>query len=587
LKLPSDENPNPPENWSLADGDESQLTPARMVAWDRLAEGARRNLSMDRWSEVVEIQAKAASWCVSFEGEFMGYVVLDVEAPAGSILDVACDDWQTEEGAVALYRSNPFTDSADRFVLRGGRQQVELFHPRGGKYLQVTLRSSTGIAPLALHEIKVRSRQRAIADLTEFESDSEVLNWLWPVAFRTLVSSTDETYADCPWRERASYIGDCYVNLHLDSVLTGDRRTSRRTLREFALARLPNGQLACCAPAWLRKAHEDYTLIWILALRDYWALRGDSEIVEEVWPTVQGIWASPTWQEHSSGLWSLHGADPFIDWGVLPSERSGPGNAVINLFRLGALKASTELAIAVERGQEAVTFEREARRLEANLFQFLWKEEEGRFLASLGATTPALHANVLALAFQAGSAQQRSRILDYLEPRLLQNLEKGLADGQFSGHLELYFLHYLLPALAEHGRPGLAESLIDSHYGYLQSLGDDTLPECFCRVEQAVGSRCHSWSGAGAIYAARYVLGIRPATPGNPNHLLCAPVVDRITRASGRIAHPDGWITVSWQKDRNGGVPEVSAPRGVLVEIPKPSTVLNSSDLIRDYAALS
>lgn len=132
--------------------------------------------------------------------------------------------------------------------------------------------------------------------------------------------------------------------------------------------------------------------------------------------------------------------------------------------------------------------------------------------------------------------------------------------------MELYLFHFALPALAKHGRPDLAELLIDEHYGYLRRLGDDTLPECFCRVEQSVGSRCHSWSGAAAIYAAKYVLGTRQAEPGNPDEFLFAPIVHGVSQASGRISHPKGWIDVEWAKDSDGAIhAEIHAPKDVRV----------------------
>jgi hypothetical protein len=183
----------------------------------------------------------------------------------------------------------------------------------------------------------------------------------------------------------------------------------------------------------------------------------------------------------------------------------------------------------------------------------------------LGAGTPALHANILALRFGLGTRSSREQILAHVEPLLRENFSRGIREGGYSGHIELYFFHYALPALAAHGRPDLAEHLIDDHYGFLRELGDDTLPECFFGAGNAVGSRCHSWSGAAAIYAARHVLGIRPAAPGNLRELVFDPSVDRITRASGRICHPDGWIEISWQSIDGKIHPCIKAPEGVEV----------------------
>ncbi|MFA6286175.1 MAG: hypothetical protein WC661_02225 [Opitutaceae bacterium] len=565
LLLPIPADTEPPESWSLHDGNIRAITPARLIAWEIPEAGSMRNIALGRLPETSTIESAEATWCFSFAGELLGHIVLDVEAPAGAILDVACDDWQSPHGGVALYRSNPFTDAADRFILRGGRQRVELFHPRGGKLIQVVLRAPHGAAPLSLHDVFVRSRQTLGADETRFSSDHPVLDWAWPVALRTLIASTDEAYSDCPWRERGSYIGDSYVNIHLNLLLNGDYRTARRTLRIFAQAQLPDGQLACCAPAWLRRPHEDFTLVWLLALHDFWAATGDTTLASELWPVVRRIWDSPSWERHISGLWNTSGTHLFVDWGALPTEREGEANAIINLFRFGAARACARLATALGRDTEAATFDAQATAVESALFSLLWNDTEGRLLPSLKETTAAVHANTLALAFGLGPRRTRERILAYLEPKLRDNFAKGLRDGQAAGHLELYFLNYLLPALAAHGRPDLAELLIDQHYGFLRNIGDDTLPECFCRVAQMAGSRCHSWSGAPAIYAARQVLGLRQITLGNPNDFVFDPVVHGINRASGRIAHPLGWIEISWRRENGVIHPTISAPAGISI----------------------
>jgi hypothetical protein len=564
--LPEADEIELPEGWRFESGDLSAVTPARVVAWDCLEANAIRKLPYEQLEGVSEWTASQALWSFSFEAEFMGYVEAEVEAPEGAVLDVSCDDWQTDVGTVALYQSNPFTDATDRFLLRGGRQRVELFHPRGGKFLQLTLRTSDGApAKLSVCDVSVRRRGRIVGDETYFSCDDEIMNWVWPTALRTLVCSTDEVYADCPWRERACYIGDLHVNLHLDAILTGDLRTARRCISLFAQAALPDGQLPGCSPSWLRKAHEDYTLIWILTLRDYWALTGDLEFVAEMWSTVMNIWKSPIWKQGPGGLWDLHKGRLFVDWGILQSERSGAGNAVLNLFRYAALCATTELSSALGLRSLETKFWEQTKALEADIYEQLWDYERGRLSSAVGQVTPALHANVLALAFGVGGIERRMQILESIEPELVANFKKGVKQPQRSGHLEFYFFHYLLPALAEHGRPDLAEKIISEHYGYLKNLGENTLPECFCRLEDFVGSRCHSWSGAAAVYAARYILGVRIFKNGLPNQLVFQPIVYGVNFAEGRIFHPEGWIEVKWHKDKGQFNYTISKPKQVIV----------------------
>lgn len=565
IRLPDANDEQPPVGWRTHDGDPMGITPARLMSWDEPEPGALRKLNPARLDEAGCIEATAATWCFSFAGEFLGHVVADVEAPPGSILDVACDDWQREDGGVALYRSNPFTDSADRYILHGGRQLVEGFHARGGKLIQLTLRAPPGSPPcrLIVHDLWVRSRQSLGPDETRFTCDLPVLNWAWPASMRTLRVSTDDAYSDCPWRERASYIGDVLVALNLNALYSPDLRVAARVLRIFGQAQLPNGQLPCCAPAWLRRPHEDYTLLWLIALQHHMQLSGDTSIATEFWPVVEEIWKSPTWSRHASGLWNADHHHLFIDWGVRLDERTGSANAVLNVLRIAAARACA--GMARHAGHDPAPYLDDAETTRRALYQYLWHSGEGRLRAFETADSPALHANIAALAFGVGTEAERASILAYVEPLLRDNFNQGIQKGPHSGHLELYFLFFALPALAEHGRPDLAEQLITDHYGFVMDTGDDTLPESFARLNQAGGSRCHAWSGAAAHYAARYVLGVRPAGGSDPRKLVFDPVVYGIHRASGRIAHADGWIDVSWVKTADGVDATVHAPPGVKV----------------------
>jgi hypothetical protein len=558
----------PPAGWAAANGAPETATPARLVAWDQ-PDPARvlRQLPLARLAECSTHEARAAFWCFDFGDEFHGHPVLEVEAPAGSILDIACDDWARADGCVNLYHSNPFTDAAERFILRGGRQRVELFHARGGIYLQAVLRVPPGAAPapLTLHSVQVR-RRTTLHDAREaaFTCGDPIIDWAWERSLHTLRASTDEAYVDCPWRERGSYIADTLVSLHLHALTSADLSIARRTLANFARARLPDGQLPPCAPAWLRRPHPDFSLLWIVALRDYWALSGDRAFVLEHIPVALEILSSPFWRADADGLWDSTGQNLFIDWGVLRSEREGSANAVLNLFRVAALRALAELAPLHGSGPAAQAFCPEAERVLAALRLRLWREDEGRFLASTAADTPALHANILALALDAAPA---APLLAWLEPRLRANLRKGREQGEFSGHAELYFFFHLLPVLARHGRHDLAELVIRETYGHLREIGLPTLPEAFCHARHGRGSACHTWSGAAALYASEEILGLRRTVPGDPSAWLLDPRSPHHTSAAGAVATPFGPLRVSWRREDASIRAMVEAPPGVKVSL--------------------
>ncbi len=562
-------NAEPPPGWRRVRGDPAEVCPARLCAWERPGDHAQGDLPYRKLKEVAEASADGRFWVFRFAESFLGHVVVDIEGPAGTAVDIGFDDWLRDDGMIHLYKTNPYVNSVERIILRGGRQRVQLFNSRGGRFLQILARPAPGGGVCRLHGVRVLET-KTLDSLGDFRCSDRRLTRIWKAAARTLIDSSEDSYSDSPWRERGTYIGDCYVNVRLHRLLHHDLTLSRRALRLFAQTATPDGQLFCVAPSWLARPHEDFTLVWVLMLREYWALTGDLALVEELWPVVTLILASPGIERHESGLWNADGRRLFIDWGVIREERQGPANACLNAFRIAALERAAELADRLNKSDEAARFRAECAELRRAFSERLWLPDEGRFAAALPrpgvAPTGAFHANILAYRFGIGTTEQLAAVEEYVIRKARGNYAQGLAGGQGSGHAELYFMAYLLPALAEHGRYELAENLILEHYGTIVDDGLDTLPECFCRWNSGVGSACHSWSGFPAVYATRYVLGLRQAEPGNPDRFVLDPQASpRISRAEGVFPHPRGPIRAAWR--RRGASFEFSfdAPEGVTV----------------------
>jgi hypothetical protein len=140
-----------PAHWRLEHCSLERITPARLIAWETpMPDSSVRDLPFAGIREADCFNAHSALWCLDFQDEYYGHPVIEVDAPQGSILDIAYDDWARADGCVNLYGSNPFVDAADRFILRGGRQRIEVLNPRGGIFLQIILRAPQGAAPASL-----------------------------------------------------------------------------------------------------------------------------------------------------------------------------------------------------------------------------------------------------------------------------------------------------------------------------------------------------------------------------------------------------------------------------------------------------
>ncbi|MCY3020474.1 MAG: family 78 glycoside hydrolase catalytic domain [Planctomycetota bacterium] len=536
--------------------------PAREMAWD--VPGAQQPLDSFVVSELrLPASPAGATALFDFDGEFIGHVVLDIEAPAGAVVDVANGETLRADGMLDLFRSHWGVNTADRFIVRGGRERIEGFHPRGGRYLQVTVRDADG--PVTLHRVAIRETTYPLKVEGRFACSDPFFNWLWDAAEDTLRACMEDAYLDCPWRERGCYVGDSLVEYHMTRALTADAALARRCLWLWGVAQRPDGQMQDVVPSWHDAVLGDYTLLWVVLLRDYWASTGDKALVRELWPCLKPLFASPLWVETESGLWDGSKACVGLDWGATDQERVGESGA-LNAFRFRAVECATELAAALGKRAEAARYSKEAARVKA-AFQTLWDEQRGRFAATrVGGKlidAPALHANALALAYGLATRNQTPSVLRYVAEGLEANTKLQ------PGHFEPYFLYFVLGALYDHGMSAVAEQAIRSNYGLMRNGGAWTLWEML----SPANSLCHAWSGAPLHFFAERTLGVRQGKAGKPDDVLIAPDSATLQWAFGIVPHRRGPVAVSWRVQAGALWVDVLVPRGVRLKV-KPAGAL-------------
>jgi len=542
--------------WSLVPTDSIHLAPAREVGWD---------LALTR-TEPVPL-APGQELCVNtgpdglailtteFRVEFLGRPRFTLTCAHPCTVDVTSDEFLRPDGTVDIFRGLFTVHSTDRYLLPAGTHSVETFHNRGGQFLQLNIRSLPS-AEVRVSGLGVSEAKTPAAITGDFVCDDDLTNWCWKASCETLHASLEDIWSDSPWREQGCYLGDSLVQFHAHACLSADMRLPARILRLWAQCQNPDGQIPGVVPAHMTLAHQDFTLLYIRFVRDYWALSGDASVVRDVWPAIERILASITWIESAEGLITCDTGRLFIDWSVEEEARQGQ-SSVLNALFLDALTCAATLA-PLTGADPSPLLKRHARMLEAFNTQ-LWDEETGRYLCTIlpdgtRVAGRALHANALAWARGIADETQSARILPWLLGELEDNAQKIIRHHAAqserprttSGQIEPYFLFYLLDALGECGEAAAAEEIIGNVWGVMRDHGAVTLWESIVQTYFNDGSRCHSWSAAPLIHASRRILGVTRPTPGDPDHIRIQPLAHGITRASGSAPHPRGPIQVAW-----------------------------------------
>lgn len=552
-----------PVTWREIPLGEDVALPARQMAWDRVADG---NDSCERlWSWPCTLESedgRSHALLLDAGREFIGHWILDIEAPPGTVVDVSSDEVLSSQGLIDVYRDQFLNNTADRVIWHGGRRLVEGFRPHGGRYLQLSVRLPVGAGRVVVHEAGFRRTLAVVDRVGWFECSDPVLTWAWGAGADTIEASCEDAFVD-PWRERGVYIGDTLVEHLAMSVFSRDSSMTRRCLINWALSQRPDGLLLDNAPSCHDKALADYSLLWILILRNFWRLTGDRRLPAELWPCVRGILCAPAWRESGSALWDVDHLAVFIDWSA-PKDAKRGESAAVNAYRVMALDAAAEMADALSLANDAAALRREADRVRS-AFGLLWDEAGGRYACSrIGgnlSSAQALHGNILALIARIPSPEREARILPWVLDRLSRNHRKP-KEG-----IELFFLFHALEMLCGRGLEDEAIALMVNHYGIMMRHGAWTLWECLAMGLTGNGSFCHGWSASPTHCLSRHVLGVSWEAAGDHDDVWVRPMSGGLTWAAGAVPHPRGLVEVSWRVQGGSLDCRVVAPPGVRVRV--------------------
>ena len=336
--LPMPEPSRAPQEWVRRTSD--YASPARDLLWDSPLRAVARDVPLRFPIEMPTADTGTAAVVLDRGGEYFGHVDVDIEAPAGTVLDIGYEERLRDDGFVHTLIDNPFVNNVERYVLRGGRQRIEGFFSRGGRYLQLMVRQAAG--PVKIHDVGLRQRTIPLPETGKFHSSDDLFNWVWDISINTCRETVADGSID-PWRENAMYFDGCIIDTKTYTKYSPDLRVNAWILRFCAQCQAANGIIppkVPPSPLFPDTANET-TFYWIMMLRDYWLVSGDRKLIDELWDTIPRMFASPAWQKTETGLWANKIA--FADWPCTKEERSGI-NGILNAWRIRGLDCAADLA---------------------------------------------------------------------------------------------------------------------------------------------------------------------------------------------------------------------------------------------------
>lgn len=552
-------------------------TVAGRMTTETLRPLTRGLVERDEWDNVtITPDGEDVYLLYDFGEEVSGFLDFDLAAEdgaAGGRVDIGYDETlrvgETPSGLKHDWGANSNLRYADQLLLRDGEQTFQNFSDRAFRYVRLAFRGLK--VPVTLTSIGLYESTYPVNRRGVFTCSDARLDKIWEIGRRTLQLCMDDRFMDCPWRERAQWVGDAKVEALGALYCFGDTKLHRRFLRQIALSQFPDGHTLPVGPGeW--EAHQanpipGFTAIWIHSLWDYYLLTGDREFCTGLRPRVKAAldWLG-RYGTGEGGLLADVGGWNFTDWAPGLSGGNEGITAPVNLFYYRALQVAADLARLAEDGPQADEMDARAGRLARAFDALFWDEARGVWV------------DVVRPGEQGAEVSQQTSSLALLygigdETRQAATLSRLLDDPTLTQIGSPYFSYYLLAALFRYGRHEAALAYIRRHWGAMLDAGATSWWEEY----HGQTSRCHAWSIGPTIDLMAQFLGVGAAAPGFTS-VRIAPHPGDLLWAKGIVPTPQGDVSVHWQCTDAGFLLHVSAPNAVTLEIALPA---GSQDILR------
>lgn len=317
-----------------------------------------------------------------------------------------------------------------------------------------------------------------------------------------------------------------------------------------------------------------YSTVFVPVLADYVRYTGDKAFAADQWANVVRVLTWTGQQRDANGLVTTTSTNGK-DWKVDGQTGEATWN---NLVYYAALTDGAELATALGRDPEAAAWRTQAAALRTAINTHLWNPTTGLYdISDSSRGAVAQDANTFAALTGVADPLRSSQILGILDQRL-QHARGHLAyaepapagQGQ---QLSTMMSGFEVMADFKAGRTTAALDLIRREWGYMlsQDPGGTTWENIPMTGDlDGAHSAAHSWGGLPAAALSRYVLGVRPITPGFDTFVV-APQPGDLQWAEGDVPTPHGPVSIKWS--RGAGcryTVDVTVPSGTTATVSVP-----------------
>ena len=443
-------------------------------------------------------------------------------------------------GIVRLKNADP---SAQIGVYYGESQEEALDHEHSIVRDSLTGQSEYLLPARAFRYIHIAPAQAGLVLEAEYEylpleykgnfrCEDELLNKVYDTAAYTFHLNSREFFLDGIKRDRWVWSGDAFQSYMVNNYLFFDKELTRRTIIALR-GKDPVEQHI--------NTILDYSLYWIISLKNYYMSFGDLKFVELMFDKAKTLLDYCESKVDENGfLIGKEGDWVFVDWSEIDKEGAVCAEQMLYVH---TLRVMAELSALL--GQDGTAYARKAEEMARKVDAFYWDEEKGGYIDSYasGKRNVTRHANIFAVMFDIADPARQQRIL-----------RDVLLNDRITQITTPYFKFFELDVLCKLGHLDSTTSLMRDYWGGMIKLGATSIWELYDPTESGVqhyamyGSRygkslCHAWGGGPIYLLGRYYLGVYPTAPAYETFEV-SPQLGGLERIEGVVPTPSGKVSV-------------------------------------------
>jgi len=534
----------------------SREADANNPAWDMGWRYVDETKSHERW-KVDDIQVydpNGTAIVYDFRFKKLGRIIIDYEAPEGTILDVAFTEELKNGMPHILKRVGLYM--ATRQIAAGGSERLETFKPYGVRYLQINVRNNDG--PVTIKSVRIANQVYPFEQTGSFECSDPLFTQLWQLGWRTLQVCAEDSYTDTPYRERGLYAGDMLPQMGITLAGSGDLRLVKRSLELFQdmyIDRFNPGTPKHPDEIGLL---EEYPLLSLEAWTWYVDRTEDMAFAKELYPAYKRLLNFDLNRRNEDGL--VFNERVFVEWTQI--QKSELYNTAYHNILARCCQLMARMAEKLGQEEDEKAFAKAYQELQQAIQTHFWDKDKQLFSDGIQADTllDSYYPISSVMPYLAGvtTQNQHASIFDYITDTLqfIGTKERQRVTTPYGGF-------YVLGALYEQGLPAVAERHIRQNWSEMVFYHNDTAWENFGR--NGMFTLSHAWSAAPTYYMTTQILGIELGWPklADPDKLIIAPQVEDIHWAKGTVPHPKGLIKIHWEDKGDVLWMECEVPAGV------------------------